>query len=257
MLVAQLSMRTNNSEFRMRSRNQHTARHFIVEFLVIALGVFAGLAADNWNDGRKDRELERAFVAGIAIDLRTNIEEITRQSEAASQMEASVLRVITAVRTGESQWSTPEEMVGDLVRCTYLGTPRLSSIAWDELRSTGSLRILRDSKFKRRLANYYQRFEYHSQFHPEYRRKEAAVEEALLGLLPLEARNQMSEADLVTQAGVTIQDMLQRLQQAPLLVQRLEDVAWVQHRIAGRYGWVTSESKEMLAEIEAADRRQN
>lgn len=227
-------------------------RRLTLEFLVIALGVFAGLAADNWNDGRKERALEGAFLDGIAADLADNIEEIERISGGARLLEASLLRVIEAVRSGESQWSTPEAMIEDLVKCTYLGVPRLSSVTWDELRSTGSLRLVRDREFKRRLAQYYQRYEYHAQFHPEYRRKEAAAEEALLGLLPLAARNSMSDSDRVESAGIDADDLLARLRHAPGLVERLEDMAWVQHRIVVRYDWIAAESREMIAGISAA-----
>jgi hypothetical protein len=228
-----------------------TARRAVLEFLVIALGVFAGLAADNWNEARRERALEREYLGGIALDLREDIEEVERIEASAAQLEGAVLRVIEGIRTGQSQWSTPEEMARDLVFCTYLGLPRLSSITWDELRGTGSLRLLRDTGFKRRLADYYRRFDYHGQFHAEYRRKEAAVEEALLGFLPLEVRNQMSDADRVTHADIDIQAALLRMQQAPGLLERLEDIAWVQHRVVVRYGWVKQESEAMLALIEA------
>jgi hypothetical protein len=227
------------------------ARRAVLEFLVIALGVFAGLAADNWNEARRERGLEREYLAGIAQDLRGNIEEVTRVEQGAARMEASVLRVIAGIRSGQSQWPTPEAMIEDVVYCTYMGLPSLSAVTWDELRGTGSLRLLRDTAFKRRLADYYRRFDYHSQFHAEYRRKEAAVEEALLGFLPLEARNQMSDRDTVEHAGVDVEDWLRRMQQVPGLVERLEDVAWVQHRVVVRYAWVKEESAAMLASLEA------
>jgi hypothetical protein len=235
----------------MRSLLQRM-RRVVLEFLVIALGVSAGLAADNWNDGRKERELERAFLQGVASDLSDNIREVELITANARSLETSLLRVIAAVRTGRTQWSTAEQMVEDLVKCTYLGIPRLSSVTWDEIRTTGSLRLLRDREFKRRLGSYYQRYDYNAQFHPEYRRKEAAVEEALLGLLPFDARIEMAAADKIASAGVSIEEWLPKLRNAPRLVDRLEDMAWVQRRIVVRYDWVVRESREMIASVEAA-----
>jgi hypothetical protein len=137
-------------------------RRLLAEFLIVALGVMAALAADNRNDSRKERGIERSFLDGIALDMEQNVANIDRAIDQAERNKTALRSVIRGLETGVSQWPSPDDFVRDLA-------------------------------FKRRLAEYYAKFEYHSQFHGECRRKEAAVEEALLGFLPLRERLLISD----------------------------------------------------------------
>ena len=225
-------------------------RRLLAEFLIVALGVMAALAADNWNDSRRERDIERSFLDGIALDMDQNVASIDRAIGQAERNKTALRSVIKGLETGVSQWQSPDDFVRDLVRCTYLQVPTLSSITFDELRSTGSMRLIRDLSFKRRLAEYYANFEYHSQFHAEYRRKEAAVEEALLGFLPLRERLLISD-DLQAPlaSDVHVEEWLKRMQQHPQLLDRLGDLVWVQHRIVTRYVDTRNQSEALLREL--------
>ncbi len=47
-----------------------------IEFLLVVAGVFVGLQVANWNEDRKERALEKAYVARIAEDVRSDIAEL-------------------------------------------------------------------------------------------------------------------------------------------------------------------------------------
>ena len=235
----------------MKTSNRVAIRKAMLEAAAIALGVFAALLADNWNEDRKDQQLAQQYLDGIALDLNINADRISQLKTVAQGLGGSLERVIYALRTGENTWSSPESFIVDLVQCTYLGTPTLSSVTFDELQSTGSMWLIEDSGFKRMLANYYDDFERQSQFHAEYRRKEAALEEALLGFLPLADRISISDELVVESSSIDVTQTLADLQQLPNLLARLEDMLWVQHRITTRYDDVIDNGNELLAHIDA------
>jgi len=236
----------------MKINNTEQIRKVLLEATAIAIGVFTALLVDNWNEERKDQQLAQQFLEGIALDLNLNSERIVETKTLATKHKGSLERVIHAVRSGENTWTSPESFVLDLVQCTYLGTPTLSSVAFDELQSTGSMRLLKDAEFKRELYSYYAAFESNSQFHAEYRRKEAAVEEALLGFLPLSDRIQISDDYLgLKNSAVNVTETLKQLQEIPNLLPRLEDMVWVQHRIITRYDDVIVFGNELLANMES------
>ena len=185
--------------------------------------------------------------------MNLNSERISAVMLFAQGLRGSLERVLHAIRTGENTWSNPESFVLDLVQCTYLGTPTLSSVAFDELQSTGSMRLIEDSDFKRMLANYYEDFEQQSQFHAEYRRKEAALEEALLGFLPLSDRIAISDDRVAKNSAIDVDQTLAAMQRVPNLLARLEDMVWVQHRIMTRYDDVITYGDELLAHIDATN----
>ncbi len=237
----------------MKSVSKEAVRKATLEAVAIAIGVFAALYADNWNEDRKDHQLARQFLDGIALDMNLNSERILGVKTFARGYRDSLERVIYAIRTGENSWDSPESFVLDLVQCTYLGTPTLSSVAFDELQSTGSMRLIEDSDLKRKLANYYEDFEQQSQFHAEYRRKEAALEEALLGFLPLSDRIAISDNRVTEKSAIDIDQTLEEMRQVPNLLSRLEDMLWVQHRISTRYDDVINYGNELLAHIAASN----
>lgn len=229
----------------------NTFHRALIEAVVVAVGVFFALAADNWNDTRKERQLEQDFLAGIALDLQLNIERIQNVRSTSTELKIALERVVHALNTGESGWDTPEDFVQDLVLCTYLGIPTLSSVTYDELQSTGSMRLIQNREFKRKLAEYYARFLQSSQFHSEYRRKEAAIEEVLLGFLPLQDRMEVSEERQILATSVDPEQWLDRLREIPDVVARLEDMVWVQYRILTRYNWIVDTGEELLADIDS------
>lgn len=49
---------------------------FAFELAIVVFGVFIGLQADNWNDGRRERARERDYLQGIAADLSESIKSI-------------------------------------------------------------------------------------------------------------------------------------------------------------------------------------
>jgi hypothetical protein len=208
---------------------QHWRRLF-VEFVVIAIGVMAALAVDNWNDERKERMAEQEYLAGIAIDLQSTAEGLAATRAAANENQEALLLLIDLVRGDPPP--PAETLVEALIRSTYLGLPRVSEITFRELVSTGSLRLIRNAHLKRRLAEFYREFEYISQWHPEYRRKEAATEYLLRGLLPLVARLEMREAGIAKAAeGMDVPAVVERFQSRADAVAILEDSVWTQHRV--------------------------
>lgn len=55
-----------------------------IEFLLVVVGVFLGIQVSNWNEQRKQRATESAYLAGIAEDARRDVaglDEIIRVSE--------------------------------------------------------------------------------------------------------------------------------------------------------------------------------
>jgi hypothetical protein len=224
-------------------------RRLLAEFLVIAIGVMAALAVDNWNDARKDRIAEREYLAGIAADLRTTAEDLARSRTAATDNQAALQLLIGVVEGGEPP--AAEQLVEALIRSTYLGLPRVSEITFQELVSTGSLRLISDTEFKRRLAEYYREFEYLSQWYPEYRRKEAATETLLRGLLPLHARLEMNEAGMARAAAeFDVPAVVASLRSRPDAVAILEDSVWTQFRVIRSCGRLLETARELQAMLE-------
>ena len=49
----------------LRNKDWSTA---LLEFLIVVVGIFVGLQVDDWNQQRKDRKDEAAFLASLHVD---------------------------------------------------------------------------------------------------------------------------------------------------------------------------------------------
>jgi len=204
-------------------------RRLLAELIVVAVGVMVALAVDNWNETRKEHIIEREYLAGIVADLETSADSLEKTRAAAIQNQAALWQLIAVSQGGSPP--APEDFLLSLVRATYLGLPRVSRVTFDELVSTGSLRLLRDRAFKRRLAEWYERFDYQAQWYPSYRRMEAATEVALRGVTPIEIR--LEGADGVTRLAEEFDEavVVAALRANADMVPILEDSVWTQHRV--------------------------
>ena len=52
----------------------------IVELLVVAVGIFLGIQAANWNDDRLERKLERGYLVRLHEDILASAEGLVRDN---------------------------------------------------------------------------------------------------------------------------------------------------------------------------------
>ncbi|HKL91158.1 MAG TPA: hypothetical protein VJ880_08250, partial [Allomuricauda sp.] len=54
---------------------------FAIEFLIVLLGVFLALQAEDWNQERKDRNLEEVYIARLIDEAKTNIDILAQHEK--------------------------------------------------------------------------------------------------------------------------------------------------------------------------------
>ena len=236
-----------------RWRASENWRHLLAELVVIAVGVGLALTVDNWNELRKERIAEREYLRGIATDLEEAAVSLQSSRDSAINNRAALERLID-IADGAPTPPAPE-LAQDLILATFLSLPRLQITTVDELVSTGSLNIIRDTEFKRALANLLARYRDRSQWYENYRRIEYTTEIALRGLAPIEARTEGPEALERPEvlARFDAEEVAAALQSNDDIRPILEDSVWTQARVVGVAEdllHAIAELQEMLAQME-------
>jgi uncharacterized membrane protein len=216
---------------RTRWKVKENWRRLLAELVIIAVGVGVALTVDNWNETRKERIAEREYLRGIAADLEETAFGLERASDAAVENRAALERLIGVANGGAPP--AARDMAIDLVLATYLSLPRLTIVTFEELVSTGSLRILRDAQFKRALAKLLGEFRARSQWYENYRRIEYTTEIALRGLAPIEVRTEgraaLERPDVM--ARFDTEAVAAALRNDREIIAILEDSVWTQARV--------------------------
>jgi hypothetical protein len=135
-------------------KQQHWTAVFI-ELVIVVLGVFIGLQVDNWNDGRRERARERAYLQGIAADLGESIESIKDSIGLQQERIALDEFLIKAATDPEVVRAEPGRFVYAITRGGFTFEPIIRGYTFDEIKSAGDIGIIRDQKLVLDLMKFY------------------------------------------------------------------------------------------------------
>jgi hypothetical protein len=133
-------------------KQQHWTGVFI-ELLIVVLGVYIGLQAQDWNNAHQDRALERKYLVRLRDDIKlsirnadSNIARMRRQNQLESEM-------LTDLATCRLEGAARNRFATGIFFFGRIETPPLVRGTIDELRSTGRLGLIRDEALRSKLAN--------------------------------------------------------------------------------------------------------
>jgi len=124
---------------------------FAIEFLIVMLGVFLALQAEDWNQERKDRNLEEAYISRLIDEAKTNI-DILAQHEKIFEEKVEFILALPNLPLNEAFQQDPLEFMYQLDYSTYVGIPNLRAETYQELESSGRLTLLRNSELRSAIA---------------------------------------------------------------------------------------------------------
>jgi hypothetical protein len=138
----------------MSAEHRNDYRRLASEFFVIFLGVLVALGVEQWWEYRQDRALEREYYSSLVDDLKIDLEEYEKSIDVGNRsvsLSRELLGVI--VTSGDVEVSRPLNEV--LFNSTFVNYPERSTGTFDELMSSGNIRLLRDPTIKSALFAYH------------------------------------------------------------------------------------------------------
>jgi hypothetical protein len=177
-------------------------RWLLSETLVVVLGVLIALGLNDYWNYREDRALELQYLKRIQADVSTDVELIEQWVGDQLQRKLRALNAIAPIVRGQEP--VPEDVETFLRNVALGGIGGASSTHWvasttfEDLKSTGNLRLIRNADLRARIASYYDDFE--TLFIRSRDRKTGYVA-YVHSLLPAELREDMSFASM-TEFGV-------------------------------------------------------
>ena len=234
---------------------------WVGEFVVIALGVLAALAVDNWSEEHNNRVLEQEYLARIKEDLKWDLVEIEEAIQASILQARAATTLLYELndpladhvpRFGSDRlkaidFAMPvnEELGVRLKRLVWLVArtrsfdPRRNT--YDELLATGRIVVIDDSELRAAILEHY-----------------AFMEDTVTGLAEWvqEPANNYDEF-LATSTGFNafdfnaIDDPMPLLRDLDGLLPKLRDVRRISLRQAMTLGSVEESSRKLLAIIDS------
>jgi hypothetical protein len=133
---------------------QHWAA-FIIELVVVIMGVFIGLQVDNWNEMRRDRIRERIYLDSIAAELDESIDSIDESIKLTKERMALDEFLIKAAADPEVVRANAGRFIYAITRGGYTFSPTIHGYTFEEIKSAGDLGIIRDGELTLDLTRFY------------------------------------------------------------------------------------------------------
>lgn len=124
-----------------------------IELLIVVLGVFLGLQANNWNEARLEARQSGVFTERLIADLRIEAWNYDTTLGYLGQVQSNADRAL-AVLNG-SLVAADEEFLIYAYRATQYSDVLRRRATYDELTSTGTIGLIRDSYLRDTAATVY------------------------------------------------------------------------------------------------------
>ena len=132
--------------------------------IVLMVGLVAAFQVDRWWEARRDRTDEQAYVSRLISEIEEDIAKL-EYAIGLAEVRLDFGNLLAEVGADPSAaLAEPGVFLAAVSQAAYTYTPTLSSNTFEDLRSTGNLKLLRDPDIKRSLHEYYAYDEAQRQF---------------------------------------------------------------------------------------------
>ena len=124
-----------------------------IELLIVIIGVYMGLQAQNWNEARIERNTAIGYHSQLVEELRRNEENLRARREYYLQIREHGQAALDSLRIGQA---TPRaKFLIDSYRATFRWPLHIDRAVYDEVLRAGVLSKISNIDARNRLTNFY------------------------------------------------------------------------------------------------------
>ena len=129
-------------------------KYAVGEIVLVMIGILLALQVNNWNEERKDRRLEKEYIARLKGEMLKNLEGSTNQILYSSFQVANVDKLLSAL-SGDTVYSNPEPLAVAIEHVGWLNPVQYVNDVWNELINNGNIRLLKNDSLRDNLTSYH------------------------------------------------------------------------------------------------------
>ena len=145
---------------------QHDWFAVFVELFVVVVGLLLAFQIDRWWEQQRERLQEVEYVARLTIDVESDIPVIQLAIELAKLRKGMADVLMRVAETPTAANEHPMHFIAAVQQAAFTYSPNLTNHTFDDMRSTGNLRLLREAEIKKALFSYYDYDQDQKQYRP-------------------------------------------------------------------------------------------
>jgi hypothetical protein len=128
---------------------------YLIEIVVIILGISITLALETWRDEAKEERTEKIYLSNLAADLQVDLNSLQRAADSTKVLLKNGEDLLQAIRSPLNHPLSGAQLTLDLR--SILGRPKFIShdATFSELKSSGNLHLIKNVDLKWLLFDYY------------------------------------------------------------------------------------------------------
>ena len=138
----------------------------IVELLVVIVGLMMAFQIDRWWENIGEQKLEAVYIQRLIADIESDIPQLEGAIELANMRKDFVDLLMAVAENPAVAAEQPTSFLVAIDQASFTYSPTLRKATFDDLRSTGNMRLIQDQEIKTRLCDYYRFDESQLQYRP-------------------------------------------------------------------------------------------
>jgi hypothetical protein len=126
-----------------------------IELTVVVLGILIALQLDQWAQARQERRLEQAYLLRLKEDLQIEYARAAAAERWAKDRLEAVNLLNRLVADPTVAATDPRAVLWAIESASWRSFPKGNPFVYNELQSTGHMRIIRSLPLRRQLAEHY------------------------------------------------------------------------------------------------------
>jgi hypothetical protein len=180
---------------------QHDWFAVFVELFVVVVGLLLAFQIDRWWEQQRERLQEVDYVARLTIDVESDIPVIQLAIELAKLRKGMADVLMRVAETPTAANEHPMHFIAAVQQAAFTYSPNLTNHTFDDMRSTGNLRLLRDAEIKKALFSYYNFDQDQKQYRPLQFLSESRHFELAAGILSHDQARLVQDTLEIVQPG--------------------------------------------------------
>jgi hypothetical protein len=125
-----------------------------VDFVIVVVGVFVGLQAQEWSNDRADRNAERAAIGRLIVEYQQNLEILEADKEESREALAATEALLSMIALGNYPEEMDEGIAQTILSCLQNAkfVPALGTT--NSLMASGDLNLIGDPEIQKALSQW-------------------------------------------------------------------------------------------------------
>lgn len=141
----------------------------VLEILIVVVGIFLGLQVDDWNEHRKERAQETAYLAQLQDDVETMRSLLDGLIARAEGREEAMLRVLRALETCSAEFASETDFQRTFTEYQNILNVQVLDATYNEMLASGALAGLGHLALRRAIPELFTRLDVFNSTVPQIR----------------------------------------------------------------------------------------